>query len=132
MTAVARKRLQSELRNKDINPNFEVQIISDYGISRLGQLIPDLLEFANIPYSRVVIGGTIEESAIETIGVAQHIDIGNFELEDESLVLLDVISLPEEVGALISINLVPIAEDETKENLVATVVGNIIAHEAGP
>jgi len=43
---------------------------------------------------RLVIGGTIEESGIATIGIAQFIDPGNYATDDTALVLLDVLSDP--------------------------------------
>ena len=45
--------------------------------------------------SRVIVGGTIDESGIPTIGIAQSIDPGNFGTEETALVLLDVLSEPE-------------------------------------
>ncbi len=42
--------------------------------------------------SRVIIGGTIAQSGINTIGVAQFIDPGNYNREDSAVVLLDVLS----------------------------------------
>ena len=42
--------------------------------------------------SRIVVGGTIAESGVDTIGIAQSIDPGNFETEETALVLLDVLS----------------------------------------
>ena len=44
--------------------------------------------------SRIIIGGTIAESGISTIGIAQSIDPGNFETDETALVLLDVLSNP--------------------------------------
>ena len=44
--------------------------------------------------SRLIVGGTIAESGIDTIGIAQSIDPGNFEREETALILLDVVSDP--------------------------------------
>ena len=44
--------------------------------------------------SRLIVGGTIAESGIETIGIAQSIDPGNFETEETALILLDFVSGP--------------------------------------
>ena len=44
--------------------------------------------------SRLIVGGTISQSGIPTIGIAQSIDPGNFETEETALVLFDVVSDP--------------------------------------
>jgi hypothetical protein len=44
-------------------------------------------QFGRDNISRVVVGGTIEESGIPTIGIAQSIDPGNFGNEETALVL---------------------------------------------
>lgn len=77
--------------------------------------------------SRVIIGGTISEMGIRTIGVAQSIDIGNYEPNESAIVLLDMLSAtrfnPD------SLNQFDAAGD--KQGLVAQAVGTIAAHEAG-
>ena len=40
----------------------------------------------------VIVGGSIAESGVPTIGIAQSIDPGNFERTEKALVLLDVLS----------------------------------------
>ncbi len=44
--------------------------------------------------SRVIIGGTVTELGITTIGIAQYVDVGNFSTNDDSVVLLDFLSGP--------------------------------------
>ena len=46
--------------------------------------------FGQPDVSRLIVGGTIAESGIDTIGIAQSIDPGNFETEETALILLDV------------------------------------------
>ncbi|MDH3302949.1 MAG: hypothetical protein OES24_20810 [Acidimicrobiia bacterium] len=80
--------------------------------------------------SRVVIGGTIEELLIPTIGIAQSIDPGNTETEETAVVLLDIMSLPAgETEA--SINSYGLADGVSKASFVGFVVGHITAHEIG-
>lgn len=84
--------------------------------------------------SRIIIGGTIDESTIPTIGVAQSIDIGNFDGEETAIVLLDILSgrpgdpmyFPGD-----SLNDFPLAPGTSIIDLVGSGVGNITAHEAG-
>lgn len=44
--------------------------------------------------SRAIVGGTIGESGIPTIGIAQTIDVGNFDQTESALTLLDLLSAP--------------------------------------
>jgi hypothetical protein len=80
--------------------------------------------------SRLIVGGTIAESGIDTIGIAQSIDPGNFELAESALILLDVVSSsPAEYGdASFNYYLTP-ASDRVK--FVGTALGNVASHEAG-
>ncbi|UZO82538.1 pre-peptidase C-terminal domain-containing protein [Aquimarina sp. ERC-38] len=127
---VVKEKLKQELREKGINPGLDILILSDLGSDFLGNTIPKILNKANIPFSKVIVGGTIEESGIRTIGIANEIDSGNFSIEDEALVLLDLLSNtdPEDPN---SINNIPRADNVPIEELVAVVVGNVIAHEIG-
>lgn len=78
--------------------------------------------------SRVVVGGTIEESGIFTIGIAQSIDPGNFETEDTALVLLDLLS--EQSGAAYSLNTYLRGRSD-RVGFIGRAIGNLVAHEAG-
>ncbi|MBW3664399.1 MAG: cell wall-binding repeat-containing protein [Actinobacteria bacterium] len=79
--------------------------------------------------SRIVIGGTIEELGVPTIGIAQSIDLGNYDLSEIGVVLLDLLSTPSSNAN--SFNSVPRGSSATKLELVGTGVGNIAAHELG-
>ena len=78
--------------------------------------------------SRIIIGGTIDESGVPTIGIAQSIDPGNFETEETALVLQDVLSDP--AGDPASLNTYLTAESD-RIAFVGQAVGNVTAHEAG-
>ena len=71
------------------NPNLEVD-------GR--QLAQPPRDHGQANVSRVIVGGTIAQSGIATIGIAQYIDPGNYGHEDAALVLLDVLSDPERSG----------------------------------
>ncbi|MET8355046.1 MULTISPECIES: hypothetical protein [unclassified Micromonospora] len=77
--------------------------------------------------SRVIVGGTIAESGIPTIGIAQYINPGNFGTEDSALVLLDVLSDPSGEASLNTY--MTAASDRIA--FVGQAVGNVTAHEAG-
>ena len=78
--------------------------------------------------SRVIIGGTISELGISTIGIAQSIDVGNFSPAETAVVLLDLLSGPPDPNSL---NQFPLGGGATMIDLVGVGVGNIVAHEAG-
>ena len=67
---------------------------------------------------------------IRTIGIAQSIDVGNFDTEESAVVLLDYLSMsPAEYAQ--SLNAFRIDPSSNMIELVGTAVGNIAAHEAG-
>ena len=79
--------------------------------------------------SRVVVGGTVSELMIGTIGIASSIDPGNFGAQETAVVLLDTLSLGPSIPN--SLNSIPLGPDADKLELVARGVGNIVAHEIG-
>jgi hypothetical protein len=78
--------------------------------------------------SRLIVGGTVRQSGIDTIGIAQSIDPGNFETEETALILLDYVSDPPD--APYSFNAYIDATSD-KVRFVGTALGNVISHEAG-
>jgi hypothetical protein len=80
--------------------------------------------------SRLIVGGTMVEAGIQTIGIAQSIDPGNFELAESALILLDAVSAtPEEMYWATFNSYITPASDRVK--FVGTALGNIASHEAG-
>lgn len=102
------------------NPNFSVEI-------RNSRDHADPFGQPNV--SRLIVGGTIAESGISTIGIAESIDPGNFETEESALILLDLLSEPG--GGPNTLNQFGLGGGATQIELVGTGVGNITAHEAG-
>jgi len=80
--------------------------------------------------SRLIIGGTIAESGVETIGIAQSIDPGNFDTAETALILLDIVSasVADEPDASFNAYLTPASN---RVQFVGTALGNIASHEAG-
>lgn len=79
--------------------------------------------------SRLIIGGTIPELGLPTIGIAQSIDPGNFGTAETAVVLLDLLSRP--AGEPDSLNTFPLAPGVSIIELLGVAIGNIAAHEAG-
>lgn len=78
--------------------------------------------------SRVIVGGSISELGISTIGISESIDVGNFAPGETAVVLLDLLSGPASPDSL---NQFPLGGGATMIDLVGVGVGNIVAHEAG-
>ncbi|MBA2574640.1 MAG: hypothetical protein H0V02_07605 [Nocardioidaceae bacterium] len=81
--------------------------------------------------SRVIVGGTIQQSGLFTIGIAESIDPGNFAHEESALVLLDILSGTKDSyfgDASLNYYLKP---GSKRVAFVGQALGNVIAHEAG-
>ena len=78
--------------------------------------------------SRVVIGGTAAEAGIDTVGISESVDPGNFDRTETALVLLDSLSRP--ASEAISLNHY-LTSGGDRLNFIAHAVGNIASHEAG-
>ena len=84
--------------------------------------------------SRVIIGGTIPQFGIPTLGIAESVDPGNLDTTESAVVLLDVMSGTGPLGSPVSpdnINTIPLATGATKIDVVAKAVAGVAAHEAG-
>ena len=79
--------------------------------------------------SRLIVGGTIAQLGISTIGIAESIDPGNFETEESAVILLDLLSAAASNPN--SLNQFGIDASTTKIAFIGTALGNITAHEAG-
>lgn len=121
ITATVRENIQRDLVAKGLNKNLAVRVINSKDS-------PDSFGKANV--SRVIVGGTIEQSGIPTIGIAQYIDPGNYGHEDTALVLLDVLSgSPADYeDATLNYYLRPSSD---RVAFVSRAVANVISHEIG-
>lgn len=114
---VVKKDFNEDL--KKINPNAGVTVLN----SR------DHADPFGKPYvSRVIVGGTVSQATINTIGLAESIDVGNFDMEETAFVLLDGLSAG--LNDPNSINTILVAPNASKIDSVAAVVGSVISHEA--
>ena len=117
--ATVRENLRAELQTGGLNPDVNVEVLN-------ARTSPELINKENV--SRIHVAGTIAESGIDTIGIAQYIDPGNYGHEDEAIVLLDVLSAP--AGPASSLNTFLSASSDRVE-FVSAAVGNVVAHEVG-
>ncbi len=118
--AAISESLESDLLNTGNNSNFGIQILNSRDHAD---------PFGQRNVSRIIIGGTIAELGIGTIGIADSIDVGNFEANETAIVLLDLLSADS--GNPNSLNGITLDPGATIIDLIGIGVGNIAAHEAG-
>ncbi len=126
---IVTENLSGDLRERGINGDFDQSgLAGDFDIEILNSL--DHADPLGQPdVSRVVFGGTVDELGLLTIGIAENVDVGNFGTEETAIVLLDLLS--EEADNPNSVNSFLLLASDDRIRLVATVLGNIGAHEAG-
>ncbi len=113
--------------DKDLNRDLQ-RINPDAGVTILNSLDhPDVFGQPNV--SRIIVGGTQAQATIPTIGLANSIDVGNFDQEETAFVLLDLLAAGSNNPN--SLNTFDVAAGASKVDLVAAGVGGIISHEAG-
>src|SRR5690606_30053513 len=91
---------------------------------------PGLDEFNTPHFTRIIVGGTINELGIGTLGIAESIDVGNFDTTETAVVLLDQFSSTDPTNQF-SLNNVLRNFDTTMTELIGVAIGNIVSHEAG-
>ncbi|GGK82177.1 DVUA0089 family protein [Ornithinimicrobium pekingense] len=121
IVATVRENLERDLRRSGLDEDVEIRIRNS-----LQHRDP----FGQDNVSRVVVGGTIAESGVDTIGIAQSIDPGNFDQEETALVLLDVLSSDPDVFGDASLNFY-LAPQSDRVGFVGQAIGNVTSHEAG-
>lgn len=112
--------LVSDLDMMGPNPKFNIRILNSRDHED---------PFGQPNVSRVIVGGSISELGISTIGIAQSIDVGNYNTEETAFVLLDLLS--GMLSSSVNLNNYPLAPGESIIDIIAVGVGEIVAHEAG-
>ena len=121
ITAAVRENIQRDLIQKGLNDNLAVRVINSKDNRDI---------FGQTNVSRVIVGGTIEQSGIDTIGIAQYIDPGNYGHEDSALVLLDVLSGSRADFGEATLNYY-LRPRSDRVAFVSRAVANIVSHEIG-
>jgi hypothetical protein len=119
ITQIVTENVKNDLAQKGLNVNVQLRILNSRQHAD---------PFGQQNVARVVVGGTIEESGIPTIGIAQYIDPGNYGHEDSALVLLDVLSGPADDDASLNFYLKPASD---RVAFVSQAVANVVSHEIG-
>ncbi len=118
---VIERSIVKDIKREGGNPFFKIRLLN----SRDHQ---DPFGMENV--SRVIVGGTVDELGVRTIGVAQSIDVGNFDTNETAFVLLDFLSDPDPFNPN-SLNGITRDPSTSIIDLVGVAVGEITAHEAG-
>ena len=111
--------VEQTLRAHGLNGRLAVRVLNSRD---------DADPFGDPNVSRVVIGGTIRQTGVPTIGIAQSIDPGNYAHEETALVLLDSVSEPK--GPKYSFNTY-LGRGSDKTLFVGRTLGDLAAHETG-
>lgn len=117
---VARNGRNGDYETTGIPGEFDVEILNSRDHAD---------PFGEPNVSRIIIGGTVPELGIPTVGLAQSIDPGNFVSAETGAVLLDLVSGPKD--AYSSFNNFEVAPGSSWEEFVGISIGNIAAHEIG-
>ncbi len=118
--ATVKENIRNDLREQGLNGKVRVKV-------RNSRDHRDRFGDPNV--SRVIVGGTIEQSGVFTIGIAESIDPGNFGHEETGLVLLDILSDPDtSFEPSLNAYLTPASN---RIRFVGTAVGNVVSHEIG-
>lgn len=117
--ATVKENVSQDLKASGANPNFAVKILNSRDHAD---------PFGQPNVSRLVVGGSIAESGINTIGIAQSIDPGNYGHEETALILLDAVSEGSGVAYSFNTYLTPAS---SKIRFIGQALGNVVSHEAG-
>lgn len=116
--AVVTENVKTDLISKGSNPGVAVKLKNSRD---------DADTFGATNVSRVVVGGTAEESGLGQIGTSQSVDPGNFAHEETAVVQLDLVSLPD---GPFSFNQY-LAPQSNRVKFVGQALGNLISREIG-
>ncbi|GAA0807646.1 PPC domain-containing protein [Spirilliplanes yamanashiensis] len=119
VVAAVEENVRQDLIDSGLNTRFKIKVTNSRDHA-------DTFGKPNV--SRVIIGGTVDESGVDTIGIAQTIDPGNFNTQETALVLLDYLSEPAGESYTLNTYLTPASD---RIAFVGRAFGNVVSHEAG-
>jgi hypothetical protein len=119
IVATVRENYQEDLAARGNNGRFAVRILNSRD---------DADPWGQPNVSRVVLGGSVAQSGMSTIGISQSVDPGNFARQETAVVLLDTLSDP--AGTPGSLNTYLTAASD-RVGFVGRALGIAASHEAG-
>ena len=84
--------------------------------------------------SRVIVGGSVFNLLINTIGIAQSVDVGNFDRRETAIVLPDALFFNGAPAAFLVQNdprFIPMSPSSSLVDMLSTSLATVISHEAG-
>lgn len=118
--ASVEESIRDDIKRRGREPKFDIRILNSRDHAD---------PFGQPNVSRLIVGGSIPELGIGTLGIAESIDVGNFETKETAVILLDLLSAPDPNPN--SLNTLPRAPGVSIIDVIAAGVGNITSHEAG-
>lgn len=128
VVAAFQERLDN-IRRADLNGDRDIDLVDGHMDVEVRNSRDHADPWGQPNATRIIIGGSMYELGIATLGIAQSIDPGNFGREETAVVLLDYLSDPDPSN-LYSINSMPRSPNFSMIDAVGRVVGIIAAHEA--
>jgi hypothetical protein len=111
--------VERDLEQQSSNPHQAVEVLNSRDD-------PD--PYGQPDVSRVIVGGSIGQSGVPTIGIAESIDPGNYAHQESALLLLDMLSSPAHLSE--SLNTYLRARSD-RVAFVGRVLGSLSSHEIG-
>jgi hypothetical protein len=120
VVAEVRENIKRDLEKRGLNDHTQVRVLNSRD---------DNDPFGRANVSRVIVGGTRGQAGVNTIGIAQTIDPGNYAVQETALVLLDILSDPDpSEDASLNAYITPASD---KVAFLGQALGNVVSHETG-
>ncbi len=117
--AVVEENLVDDIHTFGLNRDYQIEILNSRDHA-------DPFGAPNV--SRVIVGGDSEEFGRPTVGIAESVDVGNFDASESAVVLMDLLTEP---GTVNSLHQVTLDAGTSIIDLMGTALGHVIVHEAG-
>lgn len=123
LTVAETKRMFGELGNSTNGDFDSTGNPGDFGITILNSRDDPDPGASEALLTRILVGGTVLDNEIPTIGISSTIDVGNFSMDDIVIGLLD--------GVLGVVTATPIAPTSSIVDAMGDFLAFLVAHEAG-
>ncbi len=125
------RALDEEIRAANINPNFNVKIVSDFGSETAAEEILEMFDANATEFSKVLVGGIQEEFGANVLGASGDIDIGNYRTDGTAVLLLDRLAGIDEDQDGPNVNEVSVASGKSRIDVTAELIGHKVCHQIG-
>ncbi|WP_160161525.1 pre-peptidase C-terminal domain-containing protein [Embleya hyalina] len=119
ITAAVRRSVQADVDASNVNHRFAVRVLN-------GARDPEPADPSDVDH--VIVGGTVAETGLPTLGVSTSIDTGNFDTQDTSIIMLDVLSGSADNTSSLNHYMTP---QSNRIAYISRVIANLVSHEIG-